>query len=48
MLDLLSKGLIDVSNLTTHTYHYKDAVSAYEMLMKDRTQALSVLINWED
>jgi len=46
--DLLSKGLIDVSNLTTHTYHYKDAVSAYEMLMKDRTQALSVIIDWED
>ena len=42
------KTSIDVSNLTTHTYHYKDAVSAYHMLMKDRTQALSVIINWED
>ena len=47
-INLLNKDLIDVSNLNTHTFHYKDAVSAYEMLMKDRTQALSVLINWED
>ena len=47
-IDMLSKKMIDVSNLTTHTYHYKDAVSAYHMLMKDRTQALSVIINWED
>lgn len=47
-LEMLSKNAIDVSNLTTHTYGYKDAVSAYEMLMKDRTQALSVILNWEE
>lgn len=47
-IEMLSKKMIDVSSLHTHTYHYKDAVSAYEMLMKDRTQALSVTINWED
>lgn len=46
-LELLSKNMIDVSNLTTHTFSYKDAVSAYEMLMKDRTQALSVILDWE-
>ncbi|MBQ9974208.1 MAG: zinc-binding alcohol dehydrogenase [Oscillospiraceae bacterium] len=47
-LEMCSKNAIDVSGLTTHTYSYKDAVSAYEMLMKDRTQALSVILNWEE
>ena len=46
--EMLSKKMITVDNLHTHKFHYKDAVSAYEMLMKDRTQALSVIINWED
>lgn len=47
-LELASKKMIDVDQLHTHKYHYKDAVSAYEMLMADRTQALSVIIDWED
>ena len=40
--------MISVDELHTHRYHYTDAVSAYKMLMADRTQAMSVVINWED
>ena len=47
-LELLSKNQMTVNEMHTHRFHYKDAVAAYEMLMNDRTQALSVLIDWED
>ena len=47
-LELLEKKQMTVKEMNTHRYHYTDAVAAYEMLMKDRTQALSVLIDWED
>lgn len=48
MIDLISKNLMPVDNLFTHEYNYKDAPAAYEMLMKDRSQAMCVVINWED
>ena len=47
-LELLEKKQISVKEMNTHRFHYTDAPKAYEMLMKDRTQALSVLIDWED
>lgn len=47
-LELLEKKQMSVKEMNTHRYHYKNAPAAYEMLMKDRTQALSVLIDWED
>ena len=47
-LELMHKGQMTVSEMHTDRYHYKNAVAAYEMLMADRTKALSVLIDWED
>lgn len=47
-LELLDKKQMTVHEMHTHRVNYKDAVSAYEMLVKDRTQALSVLLTWED
>ena len=47
-IDLLSSKEISMKGTITHRASYKDAVSMYQMLMKDRTQALSVLLNWND
>lgn len=47
-IELLDKKEITVEEMITHTPNYKDAAAAYEMLMKDRTQALAVNIRWED
>lgn len=47
-LELMDKGQMTVNEMHTDRYNYKDVVSAYEMLMKDRAKALSVLIDWED
>lgn len=47
-LEMLRQNRISVNGMHTHCFHYSDAVKAYEMLMKDRSQALSVLLNWED
>lgn len=48
ILELLSKGQMTVNEMHTHRANYKDAVSMYHMLVKDRTQALSVILEWED
>ena len=47
-LELMNKGQMTVNEMHTDRYNYKDVVAAYEMLMADRTKALSVLIDWED
>lgn len=47
-LDLLSKKEISLKETITHKESYKDAVKMYQMLMKDRTQALCVLLCWND
>ena len=47
-LEMLRQKRISVSEMHTHRFHYTEAVSAYEMLMKDRSQAVSVLLIWED
>ena len=46
--DLLSAGEVSVKHMNTHKEHYTKAPELYEMLMKDRTQALSVLLDWRD
>ena len=47
-VELLAKKRFTVDEMITHTFHYRDAVSAYEMLMKDRTQALGVMLDWTE
>lgn len=47
-MEMLHQKRLTVNEMHTHKFHYTDAVSAYEMLMADRTQALSVLLTWED
>lgn len=47
-MDLLSNKEICLKGTITHRANYKDAVQMYQMLMQDRTQALCVLLNWND
>jgi len=46
ILDLMDKGLLDVSSLVTHEFDGMDAKAAYELLMADRTKAMGVILNW--
>ena len=48
ILDAMAKGMFSVKDLTTHRFNYMDAVAAYDMLIKDRTQAMSVVLDWRD
>ena len=48
ILELMDKKLLDVSGLVTHAFAGEDAAAAYEMLMKDRTQAMGVILKWEE
>lgn len=48
MLELLRQKRLTTAEMITHETNYKDAVSMYEMLMADRTQALGVNLIWED
>ncbi len=43
---LLADGEIQTKPLISHRASYKDAVSLYDMLMKDRTQAMGVILEW--
>lgn len=45
-LDLLSQKKLSLKNMITHKANYKEAPEMYRMLMKDRTQALAVLLYW--
>ncbi len=47
-LDLLRQKAICVENTVTHKENYKKAIDMYDMLVKDRTQALGVLLTWND
>ena len=47
-LELLEKKQVTVAEMLTHFDSYKNAIALYELLMKDRTKALSVCMNWED
>ncbi|MGQ9515157.1 MAG: zinc-dependent alcohol dehydrogenase [Thermoproteota archaeon] len=44
--DLVADNQIDVSRLISHRVSYKKAVEIYEMLLKDRSQAMGVLFEW--
>ena len=46
ILNLMDKGLLDVSALVTHEFDGMDVANAYEMLMADRTRAMGVILNW--
>ena len=45
-MDLLDKKEISMANLITHRASFQEAVEMYGMLMKDRTQAMGVLLDW--
>lgn len=44
--DLLSDGEIDIERLISHRASYRDAPDMYEMLLKDRTSAMGVVLEW--
>lgn len=48
LLEAMAKKMFSAKDLNTHRYHYKDALAAYEMLINDRTQAMSVVLDWRD
>jgi len=48
IMELLRQKRISTEEMTTHEFNYRDAAAAYEMLVKDRTQALGVNLVWED
>ncbi len=47
-IDMLSRGQISVKGLITHRDSYQNAPALYEMLTKDRQNALGVIMNWSD
>ena len=47
ILELLRQKRLSVAEMITHEAKAEDAVAMYEMLMKDRTQALAVNLIWE-
>jgi len=44
--DLIVSGEIDVKRLITHYEPYSKAPELYELLLKDRTQAMGVILDW--
>lgn len=48
VVQLLEKELLSLKDTVTHKESYKNAVEMYELLMKDRTQALAVHLDWND
>ncbi|MBO3763214.1 MAG: hypothetical protein FGF47_03320, partial [Candidatus Brockarchaeota archaeon] len=45
--DLLLSKELDVSKLITHKVPYSDAPKIYEELLKDRTKAIGVVLEWD-
>lgn len=45
-LDLQAAGVIDVAPLITHRYPWRQTPEAFQMLLRDRTQALGVVLDW--
>lgn len=43
---MIHNGQIDISNLISHRAGYQQAAQQYEMLLKDRSQAMGVLLEW--
>jgi len=44
--DLVHKGELDVSRLVTHRVPYHEAPRIYQELLKDRSQAMAVVLDW--
>lgn len=44
--NLLADGELDIRNLISHRAPYTEAVKLYDMLVKDRTQAMGVVLEW--
>ena len=47
-IQLLEHEDCSLKSMVTHKENYKNAVKMYELLMKDRTQALAVHLDWRD
>lgn len=45
--DLLKAKALEVKHLISHTCSWKDAQKIYAMLLKDRSQAMGVVLDWE-
>jgi 2-desacetyl-2-hydroxyethyl bacteriochlorophyllide A dehydrogenase len=45
--DLLSDGAMEVSSLISHRVPFRSAPQVYQMLLRDRTQAMGVLLEWD-
>jgi len=45
--DLIADGELDIGNLITHHISYKKAPDIYQMLLKDRSKAMGVVLEWE-
>jgi 2-desacetyl-2-hydroxyethyl bacteriochlorophyllide A dehydrogenase len=46
--DLVAAGELDVESLITHRLDYTQGPAAYKMLHADRSQALAVILDWDD
>ena len=44
--EYLEQEAFDVESLISHRSHYADAPELYEMLLKDRTEAMGVVLEW--
>ncbi len=44
--DYLAQGRMRVADLVTHRYSPLDAPAAYDMLLRDRSSALAVILDW--
>ncbi len=44
--DLVAEGEVDVKGLISHRESYRKAPELYQMLLKDRTQAMGVILDW--
>ena len=44
--DLVAEGEVDVKGLISHREPYTKAPELYQMLLKDRTQAMGVILDW--
>ncbi len=47
-VEMLAMNQINVKNLVSHRYNYKDAADAYNMLIADRGNAMAAHLVWED
>jgi threonine dehydrogenase-like Zn-dependent dehydrogenase len=46
-LDLLQAGRVNVADLITHRFSWRQGPEAFERLLADRTQFRGVILDWE-